>query len=71
MSDLIITIASKRGIDSSVLSEQLANFLHSKGLTVELASKPVMTNQHKPQAVKIRTHVSYYSECQGVRNESK
>ena len=61
---MTITITSKRGIDSTVLSEQLANFLHTKGLTVELARKPFLTKQQPPQAVIIRTCAAQGSKRQ-------
>ncbi|MBJ6612196.1 MAG: hypothetical protein JG718_17715 [Candidatus Thiothrix moscowensis] len=66
MSDVLITITgTKPGMDSAILSERLANFLHHQGLQVELADIPVRPGNHQPQAVTIRTATRPHANSNG------
>lgn len=54
MSDVkIIVSGAHKGINSSVLCELMANFLHLKGLQVELTGEPATTQGQAPKAVEI------------------
>lgn len=66
MSDIMITITSARpGMDSALLSERLANFLHTQGLQVELADSAIQPGSQQPSAVTIRTATRQRGNRQG------
>ncbi|MBO0615279.1 hypothetical protein [Thiothrix fructosivorans] len=55
-SDILITVTGiKPGMDSAIIGEHLANFLHNQGLQVEIAGQTIQHGNHYPQAVTIRT----------------